>query len=395
MTETDNAVTHHVDVVVVGAGTMGAMTLWQLARRGVSCVAVEQFGIAHDRGAAGGDTRFFRSIYKEGAGYMPLLRRALQLWKELEAETSSRLFTRTGALYLDDDAADSIDALAAMAAASGVDHETLGAGEIRARFPQHPVTDDQRGLFDPGAGYIRADRAIASALSRAQELGAKLVLNDKVRSVTPDETGVTVETTHSRFRAKRVVLTPGPWDALLPEEFRRHLDIAKVMLTWYLPRDPSEYAVGKYVSVVREGGRFFGLPSNDGETIKFGDTSLLESHIDPDSLDRTVTLADLAATDEAVARYLPGVIPTTTRASIHHEAFTDDHNPIIGSLDEPRLIFGCGFSGHGFKLAPTFGEVLAELAVVGASTHDIRFLSPQRFAHGSIPEGHGTKDLGA
>jgi sarcosine oxidase len=367
-----------VDVLVIGAGTMGAMTLWQLARRGVSCAAIEQFGIAHDRGAAGGDTRFYRSIYKEGPGYMPLLGRALELWRELEGETGSTLFTRTGALYLDDDVAETIDDLAATAAASGVTFEMVDADEIRARFPQHLVIDGQRGLVDPGAGFIRADRAIASALMRAQQLGADLVLGERVVDIAADDDGVTVQTDRTSYRAQRVVLTPGPWDALLPGRLRRRIDIAKVLLTWYLPVDPSQYVPGRYVSVVREGGRFFGVPSNDGETIKFGETSLLESHIDPDDLDRRVHPEDVAATDAAVARYLPGVIPSATRASIHHEAFTDDHNPFVGTLDDPRIVIGCGFSGHGFKLSPTFGEILADLALDGETRHEIDFLSPHR-----------------
>jgi sarcosine oxidase len=367
-----------VDVLVIGAGTMGAMTLWQLARRGISCTAIEQFGIAHDRGAAGGDTRFYRSIYKEGAGYMPLLGRALELWHELENETGSTLYTRTGALYLDDGVRETIDSLASTAAESGVPFEMLSADEIRARFPQHLVTDEQRGLLDPGAGYLRADRAIAASLTRAQELGANLVLGERVLDIVSGDDGVSVQTDRTTYRAKKVVLTPGPWDALLPERLSQRLDIAKIILTWYLPKDPADYVTGKYVSVVREGGRFFGVPSNDGETIKFGETVLLESHIDPDNVDRRVRPEDIAATDAAVARYLPGVIPSATRATIHHEAFTDDHNPFVGVLDDPRIIIGCGFSGHGFKLSPTFGEILADLAVNGETRHDIEFLSPLR-----------------
>jgi sarcosine oxidase len=367
-----------VDVIVVGAGTMGAMTLWQLARRGISCAAIEQFGIAHDRGAAGGDTRFFRSIYKEGPGYMPLLRRALELWRELEGETGSTLYTRTSALYLDDGVRETVDDLATIADASGVPYEMLDTAEIRARFPQHRVTVGQRGLLDPGAGFLRADRSIAAALMRAQGLGASLILGQRVLDIASDDDGVTVQTDLAIYRAKRIVLTPGPWDALLPEQLQRRIDIAKVLLTWYLPKDPALYITGEYVSVVREAGRFFGIPSSDGETIKFGETSLLESHVDPDNLDRRVKPADVVATDAAVARYLPGVIPHATRATIHHEAFTDDHHPFVGVLDDSRIVIGCGFSGHGFKLAPAFGEILADLAVDGKTRHDIAFLSPRR-----------------
>ncbi|WP_120003516.1 N-methyl-L-tryptophan oxidase [Nesterenkonia muleiensis] len=372
--------TNALDVLVVGAGTMGAMTLWQLARRGVSCAAIEQFGIAHDQGAAGGDTRFYRAIYKEGSEYTPLLSRALELWHELEAETGTTLYTRTGALYLDDGADDTIDRLAAVAETGGVSHEIVDAATIRSRYPHHRVSDDQRGLVDPEAGFLRADRAIASALLRAQELGARLVTGERVIGITSDADGVTVQTDKTFYRAERVVLTTGPWDALLPEVLSRRLDIAKVLLTWYLPKNATKFSVGEYISVVREGGRFFSVPTTDGETIKFGDTSILSSHIDPDAFDRRVRPEYVAATDAAVSRYLPDVIPTATRASIHHEAFTDDHHPFVGVFDDPRIVIGCGFSGHGFKLSPTFGEALADLSTAGETAHDIAFLSPHRGA---------------
>lgn len=374
---------HEVEVLVIGAGTMGAMTLWQLASRGISCAAIEQFGMAHDRGAAGGDTRFFRSVYKEGPSYMPLLERAGELWRVLEAETGAELFTRTGALYLDDGVRDTIDDLVTTADAFDVPYEILDAAEIRTRFPQHRVEDGQRGLLDLGAGYLRADRAIASALLRARDLGAGLHLGERVEQIQPDADGVTVTTNLASYRASRVVLTPGPWDVLLPDVLREHLDIAKVLLTWYLPKEPAQYVTGTYVSVVREGGRFFGVPSDDGQTIKFGETSLLESSIDPDNLDRQVRPEHVAATDAAVERYLPGVIPHASRASIHHEAFSDDHNAFVGVLDEPRVIIGCGFSGHGFKLSPVFGEILADLAQQGRTRHEIEFLSPRRVFGGS------------
>lgn len=55
------------------------MTLWQLAKRGIQAVGFEQFGIAHDRSAAGGESRMFRTAYMEGADYVPLLKKSREL----------------------------------------------------------------------------------------------------------------------------------------------------------------------------------------------------------------------------------------------------------------------------------------------------------------------------
>lgn len=67
----------NADVAVIGLGSMGSMTIWQLARRGVSVIGFEQFGIGHDRGAAGGDTRIFRTAYAEGAEYVPIFNKLI------------------------------------------------------------------------------------------------------------------------------------------------------------------------------------------------------------------------------------------------------------------------------------------------------------------------------
>ncbi len=87
-------------VVVVGLGTSGSMALWQLARRGISVLGVEQFGIGHARGSYAGDSRLFRSTVHEGTRYVPLLQRARDLWRELEAETGRHLYDECGALQI-------------------------------------------------------------------------------------------------------------------------------------------------------------------------------------------------------------------------------------------------------------------------------------------------------
>ena len=80
-------------VVVVGLGTSGSMALWQLARRGISVLGVEQFGIGHARGSYTGDSCLFRSTVHEGTRYVPFLQRARELWRELEAETGGTYTT--------------------------------------------------------------------------------------------------------------------------------------------------------------------------------------------------------------------------------------------------------------------------------------------------------------
>src|SRR5438045_1083352 len=86
-----------VDVVVVGAGAMGASTAWWLARRGHDVVVVEQFEAGHDRGSSHGSTRIFRHAYPDGH-YVRMAKEALRLWRELEDDADATLLELTGAV---------------------------------------------------------------------------------------------------------------------------------------------------------------------------------------------------------------------------------------------------------------------------------------------------------
>src|SRR5438067_12854062 len=88
------------DVIVVGVGAMGASTCWHLARRGVRVLGLEQFDIPNARGSSHGFSRMIRMAYYEHPDYVPLLRRAYELWHELEEASGQKLLHLTGGLYL-------------------------------------------------------------------------------------------------------------------------------------------------------------------------------------------------------------------------------------------------------------------------------------------------------
>jgi len=90
------------EVAVVGLGSMGSQALWQVARRGVSVIGIEQFVPGHDRGSGHGESRIIRSCYQEGPQYVPLILAAFQHWRELERETGKQLLTENGALFIGD-----------------------------------------------------------------------------------------------------------------------------------------------------------------------------------------------------------------------------------------------------------------------------------------------------
>src|SRR5215217_5503396 len=88
------------DVIVVGVGAMGASTCWELARRNVRVLGLEQFDIPHTRGSSHGFSRMIRMAYYDHPDYVPLLRRAYERWEELEKLSGEKLLHITGGLYM-------------------------------------------------------------------------------------------------------------------------------------------------------------------------------------------------------------------------------------------------------------------------------------------------------
>src|ERR687884_1984252 len=86
------------DVIVLGVGGMGSAAAYRLARRGKRVLGLERFDVPHEFGSSHGLTRIIRLAYYEDPAYVPLLRRAYELWRELEGRARERLLYIPGSV---------------------------------------------------------------------------------------------------------------------------------------------------------------------------------------------------------------------------------------------------------------------------------------------------------
>ena len=82
------------DVVVIGLGAMGSAAVWHLARRSQRVLGLDRFMPGHERGSSHGMSRIIRLGYFEHPAYVPLLKRAYELWGEIEAERTAWISSR-------------------------------------------------------------------------------------------------------------------------------------------------------------------------------------------------------------------------------------------------------------------------------------------------------------
>lgn len=368
------------DIAVIGLGSMGSMAAWRITERTrARVIAFERFGVGHARGAAAGESRLFRTAYHEGAGYVPLLLRSRRLWQELEAVSGRQLLLPTGTLSLGDPTAEAMKNVRDSVRQHDLPHQLFDADELRQRYPQHAVTDADCGILDELGGALRPEVAVASAVERARTNGLEVHEREPVLGVEPDGPAVIVRTATGHYRVRHAVVSPGPWAPDLVPDLASSLTLKTIVLTWFLPHDIRRYLPEVFPTFIRDTSDFhlFGAPTLDGYSVKVSGSPMWGTVPDANSVPRWMEDEALQSLGQHVQQLLPELHPEPTRHSVHTDAFTPDKTPVVGAVGESVTILA-GFSGHGFKLAPIFGELAAQFALDGGTDTDVSLFAPKR-----------------
>lgn len=374
------------NVVVIGAGTVGAMALWQLSKReGLDVVGLEQFGRVHSHGSYAGESRVFRTAVHEGGTYVRMIQRSRDLWRELERESGRDIYTEVGALSIAPEGFP--DLVTAMDTVREFDlpHRVLTDTELRAEYPQHRIQDGDIGLLDAHGGGLRPEVAVMSALDIAEANGAQLHFNTPVLGIEERADGVVVRTTQGAWLADTVVVASGSWSTRLSPELNELLRLQVLGLTWFMPKEPELFVPERFPVFLRDAGsvHFFGAPSFDGYAFKACTNPEWPVFRDVADVPTSHTREELIKIGQRAAELFNGINPEPVRQSVHHCAYTPDRLPIIDRSASGRVVTLTGMSGHGFKFSPQVGEWAAQLVTGEETTVDPRFALPahlERFA---------------
>ncbi|WP_030674590.1 N-methyl-L-tryptophan oxidase [Streptomyces cellulosae] len=364
-------------VAVVGVGTMGSQAAWRLAARGAEVVGYDRFAPGHDRSAAGGESRIFRSAHFEDSRYVPLLKHADTLYEQLQEETGRELRRLTGCLLMGPTEHEQMATVLQSIAEHGLDHEVLDAESLAKRFPQYRIEDGDAAVLDRRAGLIRPELTVQTAARRAEELGAVIRRYTAVREITPVANGVEIRTGAGSEHFDTAVVTPGPWVNDLLPDLPWEVDVRRLVSAWYVPTTDAWFGEERPAFIRTAPTHCYGLPSPDGVSVKLGLSRALHRPAgDPNQLERTVRPEELKIFADLMGRYLPDLNPDPIRLAVYMEGYTESSRPLVGPLPgAENVVLLAGFSGHGFKLAPAFGDIAADLALDGTSSQPIDFLT--------------------
>lgn len=392
------------DVIVLGLGGMGSAAAHRLAVRGARVLGLEQFSPAHTSGSSHGGSRIIRQAYFEDPAYVPLLLRSYELFWQLERDSGHPLRTLCGGLMTGRPDSQVVSGSLRSARQWDLPHDILDAKEVTRRFPTMTPGEDEIALYEPRAGLVRPEATVTAQLELAARHGAELRFGEPVlrwetlpvgtngsASGGAGGTGVRVHTPHGIREAGALVICPGAWAPRQLGCLGVPFTVERQVMYWFMPRSgigpytPDRHPV--YIWEDPAGVQIYGFPALDGEdggvkTAFFRKGTVCQ----PESIDRTVAPEEAAAMAEQLADRLPGLPDRLLRAVTCMYTTTPDEHFVIAPHPASRpTVVACGFSGHGFKFTPVVGEILAELALTGATQHPIELFDPGRFTAAPTP----------
>lgn len=345
------------DVIVIGGGVMGTAAALELARRGRDTVLLERFTFGHASGSSGGPTRIFRLAYHRPE-YVELARAARDAWDELQDAAGEDLLRVTGCIDVGNAALER----AALLEDAGLPVERLRGADAAERWPMLRFPPDVHVVHQRDGGVVHAAPTVIAQARLAAQAGATMLAETTVTGVEPKGSGVEVHADGASFEAPVAIVAAGSWTGPLLADVgvRLPLEPRLEQSTYFRLTDDAPGGVPPVIDWVDDPQRpayFVPDPWEPG-TCKVGH-HLAGPTTDPDR--RTFDAAPERV--ERATAWIGDHVPSATatgRTDTCLYTVTPDEDFVLGRVGPIVVASPC--SGHGFKFAPLFGRVLADLA---------------------------------
>ena len=348
------------DLVVVGAGTLGAWTALRAVESGRRTVLVDAFGAGHPRATSGDETRIIRASHGPDPLYTAWAREARDAWRSFGDAVGEPIFVETGALWFarreDGFEAASLRTLTA----AGVPAERLTPAEVETRWPQVSMEGAAFAVFEPEAGLLMARRGVASVARAVTHAGGRFEL----ASVRPGDTrgGRLVDVVAAdgaRIGGGEFVFACGPWlPRLFPDVLGDLIRVTKQDVLWVgPPAGDGRFAAEWLPCWVDYDASFYGIPAVDGRGFKLA-PDRYGPVWDPSDGDRLVDPESVRLTRRFLRRRFPVLAdqPIVETRVCQYETTPDTHFLIDRHPAWENVWLVGGGSGHGFKHGPAIGR---------------------------------------
>lgn len=371
------------NTIIIGLGSMGSSALYQLAKRGVKVLGLEQFGIGHTKGSHSGQTRIVRKAYFEHPDYVPLLEEAYKGWEVIQQESGKQLFHKNGLVYFGEPEHEVMKGVGFAAQEFNINVDRINNDPLKM-FQLPPEFDR---LIEPEAGFAVTEETIETYVEQAEKHGAEVQTGEQVMGWRVKDSYVEVHTDKMEYHTEKLILTAGAFTRQLVPGYSNLLNVTRQLMFWIKPEHPELFKPECFpcwvIAEPKYPGLFYGFPILNKE----GSNGLLKvAHhaigepIHPDDINKFNPKKEKEMIVEVLEKYMPQALGEVVDFTACMYTYSPDDHFIIDVLPETnsRIMIGAGFSGHGFKFVPVVGEILADLAQNGRTDHPIDFLRLNR-----------------
>lgn len=368
------------DAIVIGAGIMGSCTANELSKRGSKVLLLEQFDLLHHRGSSHGESRTIRATYPEPY-YTSMVLESTRLWEEAEEEIGYRVYTKTPQFDMGPTDNKSLQSVIENCKLNSITHQVLNPQQVTEKFSGTiDMPHDWIGLSTELGGILKPTKSVSMFQTLAIRRGAVVRDNMEVREIIKDEEkgGVWVCTSNGeRYWGSKCVVTVGAWMRKL----------VKTVTGLELPIQPLHTTIAYWK--IKPGFEGYFSPESGFPTFAiYGDPYIYGTPMsefpglikvavhggypcDPDNRSWTT---DMGYLGDAVGPWVEGRfsgrvqsdMPVMVQACMY--SMTPDGDFVIdflgGEFGRDVVVAG-GFSGHGFKMGPVVGRIVADLVLNG------------------------------
>ncbi len=373
------------EIIVIGAGIVGASTANYLARAGLRVAVVDRAGVAGGTSSSGEGNLLVSD--KVPGPELELAKAGLARWQSLRYELPDDFeYESKGGILVADTPSDMVDLEIRVADLSshGVRCEILSAAATRQAEPY--LSHDIGGAaFFPDDAQVQPMLATAALLREAIRHGAAFFPATQVTALTREPQGFwKVVTSNGNSSARSVVIAAGPWSPVLAELAGLTLAVqprkGHILVTEPLPPliNHKVYDAG-YTATVNSGEADLQIASvvegTQSGTILIGSSRQLTG------FNPQVEVRVLRKLAERAVRFFPALAQANAlRAYTGFRAFTPDHLPVIGELPgAPGLYVNTGHEGAGIGLGPVSGQLLSQIILGQPTLLDKTPFDPGRF----------------
>ena len=388
--EGEDVVVNTADAVVIGAGVNGASTAYNLVKRGMkNVILLEKYLIAS--GGTGRSAAIVRQHYSSEE-LIRMVKRSVEIFHNFnETIGGSAGFVNSGYGFLvPEDVKEGFARNVSLQQSLGIDTRVISKEEFHEIEPRADLSDVHQIVYEPGSGYADPHDTTYSYVNRFRELGGELRQMTPATGLIMDNSAVTgVRTAKGDISTGAVVNAGGPWGQVIAQWAGVDAPITvtreeEMILETRDVGGPPKMAISDACKAI------YYRPLGPTHTLLGRGFPKEYEYVNPDRFKES---ADIEFIEDATGLFVER-FPSFEKALLINAYtglydVTPDWHPILGPVDGVEGFHMCaGFSGHGFKIGPSIGELMAEEVMDGkATTIDISRFHLSRFAKNELLEG--------